>query len=47
MSLLLYSYSAHLESPVTIYSVLQVVLFVELLSHINEISGILQTVRKF
>ena len=34
-SLLLYFYSEHLGSSVTIYSVLQVVLFVELLSHIN------------
>ena len=45
-SLLLYFYSEHLESSVTIYSVLQVVLFVELLTQINEISGILQIVRK-
>ena len=34
-SLLLCFYSEHLEFSVTIYSVLQVVLFVELLSHIN------------
>ena len=45
---LLYCFSRHLESSVTIYSVLQVVLFVELLSHFNityckkilELSGI-------
>ena len=42
----MYFYSEHLESSVTIYSVLQVVLFVELLCQINEISGILQIVRK-
>ena len=46
-SLLLYFYSKHLESSVTIYSTLQLVLFVELLSHINEISGILQILTKF
>jgi len=40
-------YFEQLESSVTIYSVLQVVLFVELLSHMNEIFGILQIVRKF
>ena len=33
--LLLYFFSGHLESSVTIYSVLQVVLFVKLLSHFN------------
>ena len=33
--LLLYFFSGHLESPATIYSALQVVLFVELLSHFN------------
>ena len=47
MSLLLYFYSKHLECSVVIYSVLQDVLFVELPGHINEISGILQIVRKF
>ena len=46
-SLLLYFYSEHLVSSITIYSALQLVLFVELLSHINEISGILQIVGKF
>ena len=44
---LLLAYSEHIESAATIYTVLQVVLFVELLSHINKISGILQIVRKF
>ena len=34
-SLLLCFYSEQLESSVTIYSVLQVLLFAELLSHIN------------
>ena len=47
MSLLLYFYSKHLECSVVIHSVLQDVLFVELPGHINEISGILQIVRKF
>ena len=46
MSLLLYFYCEHLQSSVTIYSVLQVVLFAELLSQINEISWILQSVKK-
>ena len=46
-SLLLYLYSEHLESSVTIYSALQVVLFAELLGHINDISEILQIGRKF
>ena len=33
--LLLYFFSGHLESSATIYSVLQVVLFLELLSHFH------------